>query len=169
MYYLVFMDDLRHNAVWFALVFVALFGGFLIRAPRTNRGWKRNALRTAGALFLGLAAILAVPLAFFSFAEPRTQHFVSTSADGSRVALLSRDETRDSAAAEVTVKGTGCCSRFVAYRYYGDGEDFTGPRSLQWVDDHHLIIRFVRDSSGEQSCQPKVGDVTVTCISQPGP
>ena len=168
MHYLVFMDDLRHDAIWVVLVFIAFIGGLLIRVPRVNRGWKRNASRTAGALFLGLAAILAAPLACLSFTQPRTQHFVFTSADGSRVALLSHDETRDSAAAEVTVKGPGCCSRYVAYRYYGDGEDHTGPRSLQWVDDHHLIIRFDRDSSGEQRCQPKAGDVTVICISQPG-
>jgi hypothetical protein len=169
MHYLVFIDDLRHDAVWVVLVFVAFIGGFIIRVPRMNRGWKRNALRTVGALFLGLAVILAVPLAFFSFTEPRTQHFVFSSSDGSRVALLSHDETRDSAAAEVTVKGTGCCSRFVAYRYYGDGEDYTGAGSLQWVDDHHLVIRFVRDPSGEQICQPKVGDVTVICFPRPGP
>ncbi len=170
MRYLIFMDDLRRNAVWIALVLVAILAGLLIRAPWMVRGWKRTAVRTVGALFLSFAVIVAIPAAFFARKDPPAQHFVFRSADGSRVALLSRSETRDSAAAEVTVKGNRCCSRYVAYRYFGDGDDYTGPDSLQWVDDHHLIIRFARDeTSTTQDCRSQIGDITVVCVSRPDP
>jgi len=97
------------------------------------------------------------------------QHFIFTSADRTRVALLSHSELRDSAASEVTVKGAGFCTRYVAYRYFGDGDDYAGAKSLEWVDDHHLTIRCVRDPSGVQECRSRVGDVEVLCQPQPDP
>ena len=126
------------------------------------------AVRALGlVLFCGLALFLLVGMAMGG--NPPRQHFIFTSADKTRVALVGHSELRDSAATEVTVKGAGCCSRYIAYRYFGDGDDYVGAKSLEWLDDHHLVIRYVRDLSDVQDCRLHVGDVEVLCQPQPDP
>lgn len=162
------MDGLRENAPWIVLAFLGCLAGFLIWAPRMPNNWKRMAARALGVvLVLGLA-LFSLAVVLIGGGPPR-QHFIFTSADRTKVALLSHSELRDSAATEVTVKGAGCCTRYVAYRYFGDGDDYVGANSLEWVDDHHLAIRYVRDPSGMQDCHSHVGDVEVLCEPQPDP
>ena len=166
---LLLMDDLRQNAIWAALALLLCIAVILICAPRMANNWKRKAVRALGAVLI--CACLAI-LSFFGFfvgADPPRQHFIFMSVDKTKVALLSHSELRDSAATEVTVKGSGCCTRYVTYRYFGDGDDYVGAKSLEWIDDHHLTIRYVRDPSGVQDCHSHVGDVEVLCQLQPEP
>jgi hypothetical protein len=162
------MDSLREDAVWTGFAFLVCFAGLLIWAPKMSNNWRRKAVHTIGSVLLGLLAIISVPLILFAGSTPR-QHFVFRSANGSRVALLSHTELRDSAASEVAVKGDGCCNRYIAYRYFGDGDDYMGAASVRWVDDHHLTIRYVRDASGLQECHSRVGDIEILCDPQPDP
>src|SRR5260370_18477544 len=53
-------------------------------------------------------------------------------ATGARVALL-----WDSAATRVAVKADSCCGRYIAYDYQGDGDDYMGANSINWIDDHN--------------------------------
>jgi hypothetical protein len=169
MRYLLFMDGLRQNAIWVLLAILLCLATLLIWSPGVSNGWKRRTSRAIGSVLLVMLAIFSIPVIFFSVhAEPR-EHFGFTTANGSRVALLSHSELRDGAATEVTVKAGGCCSRFIAYRYFGDGDDYMGAKSIEWVDEHHLAIRFVRDPSGTQQCFPKVGDIAILCEPQPDP
>ena len=141
MRFLLFMDDLRQNAIWAALAFLLCIAVILIWAPRMSNNWKRKAVRVLGVVLICGGLALFGLVGIFVGADSPRQHFIFTSADRTRVALLSHSELRGSAATEVTVKGDGCCTRYVAYRYFGDGEDYVGAKSLEWVDDHHLTIR----------------------------
>jgi hypothetical protein len=169
MLYLIFMNGLRENAPWIVLVFLVCIAGLLIWAPKMSNNWKRRASRIIGSVLLGLLAVFSVPLVFFTSIDPPRQHFRFKSSDGSRVALLSHSETRDSSATEITVNADGCCSRYIAYQYYGDGEDYMGGTSVQWIDNHHLVIRYARDPSGIQECHSKVGDIVILCDPRPEP
>ena len=169
MHYLLFMDGLRENAAWIGLAFLACLAGLMTWAPRMPNSWKRKAVRTLGTVLLVLLAIVAVPLVFMTCTGLPTEHFVFKSADGSRVALLSHTELRDGAHTEVTVNVDGCCNRYTAYRYYGDGSDYMGAKSVEWLDAHHLAIRYVRDLSVEQVCHSRVADIEILCDSQPDP
>jgi hypothetical protein len=169
MHYLLLMDGLRENAAWIALAFLVCLAGLLIWAPRMSNSWRRKAVRTLGTVLLVLLAIVAAPLLFFACTESPTRHFVFKSADGSRVALLSHSELRDGAHTEVTVNVDGCCNRYIAYRYYGDGSDYMGAQSVEWLDAHHLAIRYVRDVSVEQECRSRVADIEILCDLQPDP
>ena len=128
-----------------------------------------KAVRVLGVILICGGLVLSSPVVLFVGADPPRQHFMFTSEDRTRAALLSHSELRDGAVTEVTVKGDGCCTRYVAYRYFGDGDDHVGAKSLDWVDDHHLTIRYVRDPSGVQDCRSHVGDVEVLCQLQPEP
>jgi glucan phosphoethanolaminetransferase (alkaline phosphatase superfamily) len=119
MRYLLFMDQLREYAVWIVLAALLFLSVVLIRAPRMARTWKRTAVRTSGATLLGLVTCISLLFLFFATHDPPTQHIGFTSKSGARVALLTHRETRDSAATRITVKGNGCCSRYLAYEYFG--------------------------------------------------
>jgi hypothetical protein len=126
-------------------------------------------VRALGGTVLGATTVAAVVFGFFSTLDPPREHFVAVSPDGSRFALLSHRELRDGAATEVTVAPHGCCSRFIAYRYFGDGSDYAGQSSIKWIDNHHLKVEYVRDASGTQYCAASVGDIVITCVSRPEP
>jgi Fe-S cluster assembly iron-binding protein IscA len=163
------MDELRENAVWIVLAALLCISVILIRAPRLSRTWKRTVVRTLGSLLLGLVTFISLLFLFFVSHDPPTQRIGFTSKSGARVALLSHAETRDSSATRVTVKGSGCCSRYVAYEYFGRGEDDVGAQSLKWLDDRHLLIQYARDDSGTQRCSSQAGDVHIVCDQQPAP
>lgn len=169
MRFLLFMDDLRQNAIWAALAFLLCIAVILTCAPRMSNNWKRKAVRALGVVLICACLAILSLFGIFVGAGPPRQHFIFTSEDKTRVALLSHSELRDGAATEVTVKGDGCCIRYVAYRYSGDGDDYVGSKSLEWIDDHHLTIRYVRDLSGVQDCRSHVSDVEVLCHLQPEP
>lgn len=120
--------------------------------------------RVAGIVCLCVASFAGAVFGFFASLDPPREHFLAVSPNGSRVALLSHSELRDGAATEVTVAPYGCCTRLLAYRYFGDGSDYAGPKSLQWIDDHHLKVEYVRDPSGTQVCESQIGDIAVICI-----
>src|SRR5882757_4246990 len=126
MRYLLFMDELRECAVWVVLAALFFVSVDLIRAPRMARTWKRTAVRMTGATLLGLVTCISLIFLFFVSHDPPTQRIGFTSQSGARVALLSHAETRDSSATRVTVKGSGCCSRYVAYEYFGRRGDDMG-------------------------------------------
>lgn len=168
MRYLMLMDELRQQTPWIVVVALGLVSAMMIWSPRSSKGWTRRITRFTGVIVLGIAALVAVLFGVFAGVDPPRQHFVAMSPDGTRAALLSHSELRDGAATEVTVAPHGCCTRFIAYRYYGDGDDYTGPTSLNWVDDKHLRLEYVRDPSGIQECASKFGDIVVTCIVSPG-
>jgi hypothetical protein len=169
MRYLLFMDTLRENAVWLVIAAVFCLSVILIRAPRMAGTWKRTVVRTSGAVILGLVACMSLLFLFFAANDPPTQRIGFTSKSGARVALLSHVETRDSSATRVTVKGSGCCSRYTAYEYFGRGEDDAGAQSLKWLDDQHLLIRYAQDDSGTQRCSSQAGDVHIVFDQQPAP
>ena len=164
------MDDLRAAVVWMVWAAILALALYLIWAPKILRGWRRNAMRVAGTLlavvFVCISLVLGVGV--LMGADPPREHTGVISATGARVALLSHSSLRDSAATQVSVK-QGCCRRFIAYEYFGDGDDYMNGRSVWWTDDHHLAIRFAVDPTGQQTCRPRVGDVTVLCQPQPDP
>ena len=169
MRFLLFMDNLRQSAIWAALALLVCIAAILIWAPRMSNNWKRKAVRAIGVILVSGGLVLSSLVVLFVGADPPRQHFIFTSEDRTRVALMSHSELRDGAATEVTVKGDGCCTRYLAYRYFGDGDDYVGAKSLEWADDHHLTIRYVRDPSGVQDCRSHIGDVEVLCQPQPEP
>lgn len=169
MQYLLFMDELRVILLWGVLAFLFCSAGLLIWAPRMRKGWRRVAVRAIGSVLLGLTVIASILVAFFGSLDPPRQHTWVRSKTGKRVALLSHSELRDGAATQLTVKGDWFWRRYVAYDYYGDGDDFIGTTSVRWVDDQHLAITYALDPSGVQQCHPQAGDVEVICDPQPAP
>jgi hypothetical protein len=169
MRYLLFMDGLRANAWLIVLAFLLCSAALLIWAPRMSKNWRRTAVRTLGSVLLGLLLAIVFFIGVAISGDPPRQHVGFTSVTGSRVALLSHSSLRDGAATQVTVKGDSCCRRYIAYDYYGDGDDYMGATSVKWLDDHHLAIQYVRDPSGVQQCHSQVGDVLILCEPQPNP
>jgi hypothetical protein len=168
MQYLLFVDELREHAGWIAVAFLFFLAALMIRAPRMQSGFRRAAVRMLGSALFGLLVVLCLLGAAVSGDPPR-QHIGFTSKAGARVALLSHSELRDAAATQVTVNGDCCFRRYVAYEYFGDGDDYVGATSIKWVDDHHLSVTYALDPSGLQKCHPQAGDVQVICNPQPEP
>ena len=170
MHFLIFMDGLRGDVLW--IIWATMLGlpVYLIWAPKIARGWRKNVMRVAGTLLAVVFGCLSLVLGvgILMGADPPREHQGFISATGVRVALLSHSSFRDAAASQVSLK-QGCCRRFIAYEYFGDGDDYMDGRSVQWIDDHHLAIRFAVDPTGQQTCHPKVGDVTVSCEPRPDP
>jgi len=168
MRYLLFMDELREGGIWAVLALLFGLAVYLACSPRMLRSWRRAAVRAVGLGLLGLLGVLAGVLFVGAWlgGDPPREHIVFKSHDGARVALLSHSSLRDSSATQVTVKGNNCCSRYIAYDYYGDGDDYMGPNSIRWADDHHLAIRYTVDTTGSQVCHPLVGDVQIVCEPQ---
>ncbi len=128
----------------------------------------RLAVRAVGTALLVLMLGFSF-LAGFVWNDPPRERIWFTSVTGARVALLSHSETRDSSATRVTINGQRCCREYVAYEYYGYDEDHIGAKSIRWVDDHHLVIRYALDPTGLQKCESVVGDVHIQCEPQPAP
>ena len=164
MHYLVFIDELREHAVWIVLAFLVCLAVLMLRAPLMQVCLGNGPFCTSGALLLGLVSVvlcmLGVGIALGGL--PPTERIGFRSKTGVRSGLLSHAELRDGAATRVTVNGDCCFRRYIAYEYFGDGEDHMGAESIKWVDDHHLMLTYVRDSSGIQQCHPRAGDVQVT-------
>ena len=168
MRYLLLMDGLRANVAWIVLAFLSCAAALMLWAPQMRKRWTRVAVRALGVMLL-------VPIFVFSFLgafvwhDPPRQRIGFTSRTGARVALLSHSETRDSSATRVTIQGDGCCSQYIAYEYYGDGEDYIGAKSIRWIDDHHLTIEYSLDPTGVQKCYSQAGDVQILCEPQSAP
>lgn len=172
--YLLFTDYVSENwradSIWVSLILLACLAGYCIASRRIPKGRKGIALRTSGVLLL-----IFVGLFFFVFllvtlmGNATREHVEFTSKTGQKVALLSHSSYRDFATTQVSVKGPGCCSRYIAYNYEGDGDDYMGEKSVNWIDDHILVIRYSLDPSGVQVCRTQVGDITVICESHPTP
>lgn len=171
MHFLLFMDALRTITIWAFVVLLFCASGTMIWAPRMLKGWRRMAVRAFGSALAVLLLLLLITLSLGVAlgADPPREHIGFTSATGAKVALLSHSELRDSSTTQVTVKRNSCCTRYIAYEYYGDGSDYVGATSVQWIDDHHLVIRYARDPSGVQECHSQVGDVQILCEPQPAP
>ena len=124
MQFLIFMDGLRADALWMILATMLGLPVYLIWAPKMARGWRKNAMRAAGALLaiVFVCASLALGLGILMGGDPPREHKGFTSATGERVALLSHSTLRDASATEIAVK-QGCCRRLIAYEYFGDGDD----------------------------------------------
>ena len=52
MRFLLFMDDLRQNAIWAALAFLLCIAVILTCAPRMSNNWKRKAVRALGVVLV---------------------------------------------------------------------------------------------------------------------
>ena len=143
---------------------------YFIWSPRMSKGWKKTAVRTSGSLLLVVIAVSSCLLLLGSAmgAAPR-EHIVFTSGNGTRVALLSHSSFRDFSTTQVAVKADSCCTRYIAYDYQGDGDDFMGANSVNWVDDHNLVIRYAVDPSGVQVCHAQVSDIKVICEAHSEP
>jgi hypothetical protein len=165
MHFLIFMDGLRADVLWIIWAMMLGLPVYLIWAPKIARGWRKNVMRVAGTLLaiVFVCASLVLGLGILMGADPPREHKGFTSATGERVALLSHSTLRDASATEIAVK-QGCCRRLIAYEYFGDGDDYMDGTSVRWIDDHHLVIRYVLDPTGQQTCRPKVGDVIVSCV-----
>jgi len=162
---LIFMDGLRADVLWLIWAMMLGLTMYLIWAPNIARGWRKNVMRVAGTILaIGfVCASLGLGLGILMGADPPREHRGFTSATGDRVALLSHSTLRDASETEISVR-QGCCRRLIAYEYFGDGDDYMDGASVRWMDDHHLVIRYVVDPTGHQTCRPKVGDVIVSCL-----
>jgi hypothetical protein len=168
MHYLLFLDELRINAWLIVPTFCVCVALLMIWAPRMIKSWKRLTVRCLGVGLLGLVALVFF-IGFVASGDPPRLHIGFKSSTGSRAALLSHSSLRDGAATRVTVSGYACCRRYIAYEYYGDGDDYMDATSVKWIDDHHLAIRYARDPSGVQECHPQIDDVLILCDPQPDP
>src|ERR1700722_8981403 len=135
MQFLIFMDSLRAGVVW--IIWAAILGlaFYLIWAPKIMRGWRKTAMRVVGALLAIVFVCVSLVLGIGTLmgADPPREHTGFTSPTGERVALLSHSSLRDGATTQLSVK-QGCCRRFIAYDYFGDGDDYMDGRSVQWID-----------------------------------
>jgi hypothetical protein len=168
MQFLIFMDGLHAGVVWIIWAMILGLAFYLIWAPKIMRGWRKTAMRVVGALLAIMFVCVSLGVGTLMGADPPREHTGFTSPTGARVALLSHSSLRDGAASQVSVK-RGCCRRFIAYEYFGDGDDYMDGRLVQWIDDHHLAIRYALDPSGPQICRPYVGNVIVSCEPHPDP
>jgi hypothetical protein len=174
MHYLLLTDYLSQNwrtgGIWAGLALLVCLALYFIGSRSVRNGWKKIALRTTGAFLIvvvGLSSCV-LSLAILMGSTPR-EHFGFTSGTGGRAALLSHSSFRDFSTTQVTVKSVNCCGRYIAYDYQGDGDDYVDATSIEWIDDHHLVIRHALDPSGNQVCRTQVGDVTVVCKSRSAP
>jgi hypothetical protein len=174
MRYLIFMDFVSQNwreaGFWIGLALLAWFAIYLIRAPHMAKSAKKIAARAAGALLL---VVLGLSSCTFMLGKmlgsaPR-ERAAFTSGSGNRVALVSHSSYRDFTTTQVAVKGDGCCSRYIAYDYEGDGDDFMEAKPITWIDDHKMVIRYSTDTTGTQVCRAQVGDIQVICEARPAP
>jgi hypothetical protein len=164
MHFLIFMDGLRADLVGSAYAILLIVALSLLRASKRAGAWRRTLMRLTGFATLILFASLTVVFALGSVlgGDPPREHTKFVSPSGSRFALLSHSALRDGAATQVSVK-EGCCRRRIPYEYFGSGDDYMDGGSLKWIDDHHLLIRYALDASGEQRCDQRAGDVTISC------
>ena len=164
------MDNLRAGVVWAIWFLILGLAAYIVWTSRMVLGWRKVGLRVAGTLLaiVFVCASLIFGIGVLMGADPPREHRAFISATGRRVALLSHSSLRDSAATRVSVK-QGCCRRLIVYDYFGDGDDYMEGRSVQWVDDYHLAVRFAVDPTGQQTCHPYVGDVIVSCEPHPDP
>jgi hypothetical protein len=174
MNYLLLTDYLSQNwrtgGIWTGLALLACLAIYFIRSRRMAKGWKKTALRATGVVLIVVVGLssCALVLAILLGSTPR-EHMGFASRTGGRVALLSHSSFRDFTTTQVTVKARDCCGRYIAYDYQGDGDDYMGANSINWIDDRNLVIRYSVDASGVQVCRRQVGDVTVNCEARPAP
>ncbi len=170
MQYLIFMDNVQNYKWVIALASIFALAGSLVYKNPPLSGWTKNLLRLTSwivAAFSGGVLFLLVVGSFIFGVEP-WEHTAITSKTGKKVALLSHGSFRDSSATRVTIK-EGCCTRYLAYDYYGDGDDYISAASTKWIDDRHLLIRYSFDPTGVQSCLPRAGGIEVICELKPEP
>jgi hypothetical protein len=170
MLFLTFMDGVRADLAWITWAVLLGLAVYLIRAPKMVRSWRKTAMRVVGAVLLVVFVCVSPVFAVGGFlgADPPREHIGFISPSSARDALLSHSSLRDGAATQVSVKER-CCRRFIAYEYFGDGDDYMDGNAVQWIDNHHLAIRYALDSSGQQTCHPYVGDVMISCEPRPDP
>jgi hypothetical protein len=143
--YLLFTDYISENwradGIWVGLILLACLAVYCIVSRRIPKGRKGIALRTSGVLLLILVELFSC---FFLLgtlmANAPREHVQFTSKTGQKVALLSHSNYRDAATTQVSVKAPGCCSRYIAYDYQGDGDDYMGATSVDWIDDQTLRL-----------------------------
>jgi hypothetical protein len=175
MRFLMFMDGLESVVGWAlrgaVLIVIVGLPIILLWAPGVAEGWKKTVLRLIGACLAPLVVLLmmGVFIGVGLGAGDTRKVFSFRSGTGSRGALLLHEEGRDWAGSRLTVKGKSCCRTYVAYEYYGQDDDYVDGKSIRWLDDHHLEVRYVIDSSGRQNCQQRVSDIEVICEPQPAP
>ncbi|HVC48513.1 MAG TPA: hypothetical protein VND90_14835 [Terracidiphilus sp.] len=99
MRFLLFMDWLRENAPWIVIAAAALASLTLMRSPKITNRWMVKVARLIGVGLICLTTLAAALLAVgdLIFSDPPSQHFEAVSPDGSKFALLSHSELRDSA------------------------------------------------------------------------
>lgn len=171
MYFLVFMDYLPEILVYTIPAILLCLSVYLILSPRVPRSWKKTTLRISGSALLMVTTLVSGVLFLGSLmiADPPREHLAFSSITGKRVALLSHSSLRDASNTKVTFTDTGCCNRYIAYEYQGDGDDYMGADSVKWIDDHHLVIRYALDPSSRQICRTQLSDVQILCRPQPTP
>lgn len=170
MHFLISWTVCRAGVVWIIWAVILGMVLYLILAPGIGHSWRKKVMRGAGALLaiVFVCASLMFDAGILMGAAPPREHTGFTSATGERVAFLSCSSLRDSAATQVSVK-TRMLSQTYSLEYFGDGDDYMDRRSVQWIDYHHLAIRYAIDSTGQQTCHPHVGDVIVSCEPHPDP
>jgi hypothetical protein len=174
MRYLVFMDFVNQNwrvvGLWLGLAMLAWLAIYLIRSPHMQQSIRRTAVRTAGALLIFVVGLSSCTLTFGTMMGNAPRERTAFKSDGSdRVALVSHSSYRDFTTTQVAVALSGCCSRYIAYDYEGDGDDWVEAGAISWINDHKLIIRYAIDTSGRQVCRSQVGDIQVVCEARPAP
>jgi hypothetical protein len=174
MRYLVLMDVVSQNwrevGLWLGLALLAWLAIYLIRSPRMAKSLTKTAVRTVGVLLVVVVGLSSCGLMLGTMLgnAPR-ERTAFTSSSGNRVALVSHSSYRDFTTTQVAVKGVGCCSRYIAYDYEGDGDDYMQGKPLTWIDDHKLVIRYSTDATGTQVCHAQVDDIKIICEERPAP
>jgi hypothetical protein len=174
MRYLIFMDVVSQNwrevGFWLGLAVLASIAIYLVRSPHMANSFKKTTARTLGALLVvgvGLSSCALMLGTMLGHAPRERTAFASGS--GEQVALVSHSSYRDFTTTQVAIKPSGCCTRYIAYDYAGDGDDYMQANAVTWIDEHKIVIRFSTDTSGTQLCRPQVGDIQVICEARPAP
>jgi hypothetical protein len=103
----------------------------------------------------------------FAAGNPPARSRTVKSGDGEEATLnyeggfLGRDYTF------VTLKQPGVC-RHVRI-FWLDGPSFLDDAKLEWLDNEHLRISYHARPDDRQHCESQVGEVRISCLSQPWP
>jgi hypothetical protein len=149
----------------FAVIIVLLFW-----APLLQKRWLRLSSRILGIAMLPLLLMLLASLIFGSMlaaGNPPAQSRTATSNDGDEATLeyyggfLGRDLI------SVTLKRLGQCPHVRVF--WLQGSSFFDDVRLLWLDNRHLQISYHARSDDLQHCENRVGEITISCLSQPWP
>jgi hypothetical protein len=163
-------ERIKQDAPWL-MVFAGAIGYValvvvLFWAPKLRRRWLVIASRVLGVAAVVPLVILGPALLFgllLASGDPPPAYRNVRSQNGQEATViyqagfLGRDYTA------VTLKVPGCCRH--SEIFWHSGPSFLDDMQVVWVDNQHLHLTHHRRSTDPEHCEPRVGDVTITCTS----